>query len=133
MIMLHIPSLYIAPSSLGGRGVFTSEAVVEGSIIEISPVIILPAKELPIIHKTRLHDYYFLWEHGQCAIALGYGSLYNHSESPVAEYEMDYADRSISFYCLRAIGVGEEITINYVTGGNEQGRLWFEVLGRTPK
>ncbi|PHN04632.1 SET domain-containing protein [Flavilitoribacter nigricans] len=124
--MLHIPSLYIAPSPLGGRGVFTSEPLEEGSIIEISPVIVLPAKDLPAIHRTYLHDYYFLWEDGQCAIALGYGSLYNHAEHPVAEYGMDYADQSISFYCIRAIEAGEEITINYIAGGNEKGEIWFE-------
>lgn len=124
--MLHIPSLYIAPSPLGGRGVFTSEAIQEGSLIEISPVIVLPAADLPLIHRTHLHDYYFLWEEGRCAIALGYGSLYNHAEEPNAEYEMDYVDHSISFYCVRPIAAGAEITINYIEGGNEKGQIWFE-------
>lgn len=126
--MLHVPSLYIAPSPLGGRGVFTSEPIAAGSIIEISPVIVVPAADKALIHKTHLHDYYFLWENGQCAIALGYGSLYNHAENPVAEYGMDYADQSISFYCIRSIGAGEEITINYISGGNEKGEIWFDPL-----
>lgn len=124
--MLHIPSLYIAPSALGGRGVFTSEPIEAGSIIEISPVIVVPAKDLPLIHQTYLHDYYFLWEKGQCAIALGYGSLYNHAKISNAEYEMDYEGLTISFYCQQAIRAGEEITINYVEGGNERTSLWFE-------
>lgn len=125
--MLHIPSLYIGPSSLGGRGVFTAETIPGGSTIEISPVIVLPAGDLSLIHRTYLHDYYFLWEKEQCAIALGYGSLYNHAEQPNAEYQMDYADQSISFYSLREISASEEITINYVAGGNERSVLWFEV------
>lgn len=124
--MLHIPSLYVAPSPLGGRGVFSSEPIEPGSIIEISPVIVLPAEDLPLIHKTHLHDYYFLWEAGQCAIALGYGSLYNHAKDPVAEYEMDYDGLSISFYCIQPIAAGQEITINYIAGGNEKGEIWFE-------
>jgi hypothetical protein len=73
-----------------------------------------------------LHDYYFLWEKDQCAIALGYGSLYNHATDPVADYKMDYVDQSISFFAIRPIAVGEEITVNYVSGGNEKGRLWFK-------
>lgn len=123
--MLHIPSLYIAPSARGGRGVFTYEAVVEGSVIEISPVIVLPASDLPLIHQTHLHDYYFLWENKQCAIVLGYGSLYNHAGEPNADYRMDYEDRSVSFFCKQSIAAGEEITVNYVKGGNEQRKLWF--------
>lgn len=124
--MLHIPSLYIAPSALGGRGVFTSEPIEAGGIIEISPVIVVPAKDLSLIHQTYLHDYYFLWEEGQCAIALGYGSLYNHAKEPNTEYEMDYPDQSISFYCIHSIAAGQEITINYIAGGNEKGEIWFD-------
>jgi hypothetical protein len=124
--MLHIPTLYIAPSARGGRGVFTHEAIEPESIIEISPVIILPAADLEVIHHTHLHDYYFFWEEGQCAIALGYGSLYNHATAPNADYRMNYDDQSISFFCVRAIKAGEEITVNYVAGGNERGELWFE-------
>ncbi|MCB0630684.1 MAG: SET domain-containing protein-lysine N-methyltransferase [Saprospiraceae bacterium] len=124
--MLHIPSLYIAPSSRGGRGVFTSEEIEPESIIEISPVIVLSAADLRLIHQTHLHDYYFLWEDGHCAIALGYGSLYNHASKPNADYRMDYADHSITFYCTRLIKAGEEITVNYVAGGNERSELWFK-------
>lgn len=124
--MLHIPSLYIGPSPLGGRGVFTAEAIEPQSIIEISPVIVLSPADLKLIHQTHLHDYYFLWENSQCAIALGYGSLYNHATSPNADYRMNYHDHTISFFCTQPIGVGEEITVNYVAGGNERGELWFQ-------
>lgn len=105
---------------------FTSEPITPGDLIEISPVVVLPAKDLKLIHQTHLHDYYFLWEKSQCAIALGYGSLYNHAMNPNADYGMDYEDRSISFFAIRAIDAGEEITINYVSGGEEKTELWFE-------
>lgn len=124
--MNRIPSLYIAPSPRGGRGVFTAEALAEGSLIEICPALVLPAEELPVIHASSLHDYYFLWSEGRCAIALGYGSIYNHSSAPNAEYDMDYEQQTIDFYCIRDIAVGEEITINYISGGNERTELWFE-------
>lgn len=124
--MLHIPTLYIGPSRLGGRGVFTAAALEADNTIEVSPVIVLPPADLLLIHQTGLHDYYFLWEKGQCAIALGYGSLYNHAADPNADYRMDYPGGSITFFSVRPIAAGEEITINYVSGGNEQGRLWFE-------
>lgn len=124
--MLHIPSLYIAASPRGGRGVFTAEAIEPGSIIEISPVVVLSGEDLTLIHKTHLHDYYFLWAGGRCAIALGYGSLYNHATEANADYRMNYDDETISFFCVNPIAAGEEITVNYVAGGNERGELWFQ-------
>ena len=46
------------------------------------------------------------------ALALGYGSLYNHSYNPNARY--DDVGRQIKEYsALRDIQRGEEITINY--------------------
>ncbi|MBL7794365.1 MAG: SET domain-containing protein-lysine N-methyltransferase [Saprospiraceae bacterium] len=124
---MHIPSLYIAPSPKAGRGVFTSAPIEPDDVIEICPVIIVPEKDVPLIHQTYLHDYYFLWENKQCAIALGYGSLYNHSPLPNAEYYMDYDNQAISVYCIRPIQPGEEITISYTDEGDERTKLWFDV------
>jgi SET domain-containing protein len=49
---------------------------------------------------------------------LGYGSLYNHSDEPNAEYTHE-ADDAYSFMAVRDIAAGEEITISY---GDE----WWE-------
>ena len=43
---------------------------------------------------------------------LGYGSLYNHSEDPNAEYIHQFDD-AYAFAALRDIADGEEITISY--------------------
>ena len=90
--MQRLPFLYFGPSPLGGRGVFTARDITPGALIEICPVLVLPAEELAVIHGTRLHDYYFLWgeDQQQCAIALGFGSLYNHASDPNAETVIDY-------------------------------------------
>lgn len=82
-------------------------------------------EDLALIHRTYLHDYYFMWKEGQGAIALGYGSIYNHATQPNADYRMDYDDRSISFYSLRTIATGDEITVNYIRGGDQRSTLWF--------
>ncbi|MEZ4956625.1 MAG: SET domain-containing protein [Saprospiraceae bacterium] len=126
--MQRIPSLFTAPSDISGRGVFTGEPIEEGALIEICPVIVLPEKELPIIHGTTLHDYYFLWgdDQKQCAIALGYGSLYNHSYEPNAKYLLDYDHQTIDFYAIKNIEPGEEILVNYNGEAHLQGRVWFD-------
>ena len=58
--------------------------------IELCPVVVIPPHEIETIDKTVIYNYYFLWQNNQAAIALGYGSLYNHSYDPNAEYIMDY-------------------------------------------
>lgn len=122
----RIPSLYVATSPRGGRGVFTAEPIEPGSLVEICPVIVLPPKDIELVHQTYLHDYYFLWGDIGCAIALGFGSLYNHSSTPNAEYEMDFDNQTIDIYTLSAIAAGEEITISYTDGEDERAVLWFE-------
>ena len=126
--MQRIPSLFIAPSDLGGRGVFTGEPIGKGSLIEICPVIVLPEKDRPVIHDTALHDYYFLWgnEQLQCAIALGYGSLYNHSTRPNAIYLLDYGHQTIDFYSIKNIEAGAEILVNYNGEPQIKKAVWFE-------
>ena len=124
----RVPFLFITESSLGGRGVFTGESLEAGDLIEICPVIVLPEKDLPVIHSTKLHDYYFLWgdDQQQCAIALGYGSLYNHAYEPNARYLLDYEHQTIDFYCIKNIAAGEEITVNYNGEPEVKTLVWFD-------
>ena len=120
--------IYFGRSDVSGRGVFTAQEIVSNALIEICPVIVLPAQEMPLIHQTHLHDYYFLWgeDQQQCAIVLGFGSLYNHSIHPNAEFAVDYQKKTIDIYSLRTIAAGEEITISY-NGYREDDRLlWFD-------
>lgn len=124
--MLHIPTLYIADSPLGGRGVFVGETLEAGNVIEICPVIVLSEKDKEMIHQTHLHDYYFLWGEAekQAVIALGYGSLYNHSFAPNASFMADHDAKTLIIESTQQIGAGEEITINY-NGDGDFTPLWF--------
>ena len=122
----QLPGLYLKPSPLGGRGVYTATAIPAGSVVELAPVIVLSATDRARIHVTALHDYYFVWDGEGAALALGFGSLYNHAEVPNLDYEMDYGFEQIRFTSRRAIGVGEELLIDYRAGDGEE-RLWFRV------
>ena len=113
--MQKIEGLYIAHTETRGRGVFTSVDIHEGDVIEVCNIIKIPKRELPIIHKTVLHDYYFLWgsDLEDCAIALGYGSLYNHEIHPNANFILDIENETIDIEAIKDIKAGEEITLNY--------------------
>ncbi len=110
--------IYIAPSKINsaGRGVFAQEKIASGELIESCPTVALGgAKDRQYLRKTNLVNYYFLWgeDREQVAICLGWGSVYNHSFSPNAQYEKFMEEERMDFYALRDIQEGEEITVNY--------------------
>lgn len=123
-----LPFLFISDSFNKGRGVFTSENIVEGTIIEVSPVIVMSKKERLLLDQTILHDYIFVWGNNknQCCLALGYISVYNHSYQSNCEYEMDYKDEMITIKTVRFIKSGEELYINYNGNWDDKKTLWFE-------
>jgi uncharacterized protein len=123
-----LPFLFIAPASSMGRGVFTSEDIDAGTIVEVAPVIVMSRDERVLLDKTLLHDYIFEWggEKEQCSMALGYVPVYNHSYTSNCEYEMDFESELIQIKTVRLIKAGEELFINYNGDWNDEKLLWFD-------
>ncbi len=122
-------ALYILQDDEKGRGVYAGHAFSPGDSIEICPVIVISPEDRAIIHHTKLHDYYFAWGDNQkyAAIALGYGSIYNHSRKPNAQFTLDLRRRHIIIECIDRIEVGDEILINYMDGSPKQ-HVWFKIV-----
>jgi SET domain-containing protein len=93
-----------------GRGVIATAEIATGETIEVCPILELGESDA----SGLLDDYAVSLGEGSSGVALllGYGSLYNHSDEPNAEYVAE-ADDAYWFIALRDIGVGEEITISY--------------------
>jgi hypothetical protein len=51
--------LFIKDVKGKGRGVFTDELIKKGSLIEVCPMIVLPAKDRKYIDQTKIFNYYF--------------------------------------------------------------------------
>lgn len=113
-------------SKLHGNGVFATTEIKKDETIEICPVITLNKKETKIIDQTFLYNYYFGWSKGGSAIALGYGSLYNHAYHPNAQYKKDFLNRVIVFTSIKDIKKSEEITVNYNGDPLSQEKVWFD-------
>jgi SET domain-containing protein len=126
--MQRLPGIYFAPSEKGGRGVFSAIHISEGTLIEVCPMIVLPEEDFQKIHDSTLHDYYFLWgdEENQCAIALGFGSLYNNDYEPNARYFVDPEEETMEIYAIREIFPGDEITVTYNGHPDDKSLVWFE-------
>lgn len=112
-----------------GRGVFATRSYIKGDLIEECPVLVLDAQDRDIIDKTKLYNYYYAWgDDGElAAIALGYGSLYNHSYTPNARYERDEQKDVIRIVALVKIKAEDEITVNYNGKPDDTSKLWFDV------
>jgi len=123
-----LPILYIMETAGRGRGVFTTEAIPEGTTIEIAPVIVLNQTERALIDTTLLHDYIFEWgiNEQEAAVALGYVSIYNHQVDANCKYDMDFENKTIQIQTKRAIAVDEELCINYNGDGVTDKPVWFE-------
>ncbi len=120
--------LYVAASPVHGRGVFAAQPFDVGDTVEECPVLFVPAEA---VGALGLDGYCFEWTDQEYAVALGYGSLYNHSWRPNARYEHDYDRDTVFFIALRPIGPGEEVTINYNGDPEVRAELWFEDVSPT--
>lgn len=124
-----LPYLTIASSNNRGRGVFTTALIPANTIIEIAPVIVVSATEREKLEQTLLYDYIFEWgaDRKMAGVALGYISIYNHSNGPNCSYDMDFDHETITITTLLDIKVGEELFINYMCPeGPSADPVWFE-------
>ena len=123
-----LPFLYIGSAEEMGRGIFTSENIDAGTVIETAPVIVLSKDERKLLDQTILHDYIFEWGYHQekCCMALGLVPIYNHSYHSNCEYEMDFENDLITIKTVQFIEAGEQLYINYNGTWNDTKGLWFD-------
>ena len=101
-----------------GRGIFATQFIPKGTVIEKSPYISIPSKDFEELMTTVIRYYWFYVSGGKranpnCAIGLGHTSLYNHSKNPNAEWHVSSRSKTIKITTLRDIRKGQEITIHY--------------------
>jgi uncharacterized protein len=127
--ILASDKVYVAKSKIknGGRGVFALVDIKKGELIETCPVIQIPEHDEFNANGSILVTYfYYLGKKKQnLKLALGFGSIYNHSRQYNAEYK-DKKD-TIEFVATKNIKKNEEITVNYTSGNLvAKNPLWFE-------
>ena len=128
MAFTHSDSITVKRIKGKGRGVFALRRIRKGEVIERVPMIVMTAKEFEEeVSASCLSNYCFAWGRDQVGLALGYGSIYNHSFRPNARYD-DIGPQTKQFSALRDIQPGEEITVNYNGEPRSRKSVWFEVL-----
>ena len=124
MPFAHSDLIEVRNSPNKGRGVFARQAIKKGSIIEKVPILIVTWDE---IADSESADYVFVYSATKSSIALGYGSIYNHSFNPNARYD-DVGQKQKVFSAIKDIEMGEEIMVNYNGDPDDSEEVGFNVI-----
>ncbi|PWW75259.1 SET domain-containing protein [Tuber magnatum] len=114
-----------------GRGVFATRKIEAGTVVDTAPVIILNKEQFDnYVQHSLLQHYSYNWPIARGtagkytmhqAIALGLGSMFNHSSlRQNVGWKRDLEKEVIVYTALRDIAEGEELLISYGS------RLTFE-------
>lgn len=126
-------------SDIQGRGVFATDDIKEGELIERCPMV-------PLAWRMNYHKDPVIWQYcftqscpcedckkhgGHFLMVLGYGQIYNHQNDNNAEIKFDLKNSIADIICKRSIKAGQEI---FVTYGDKyfQNRKYISASGEAP-
>jgi hypothetical protein len=110
---IDLPMVVGLSPTLGIRGLLAARDIAAGEVIERCPVAPIPVEQEDALEATVFSTYYFLWTDTHYALALGYGSLFNHSYRANVDFDHDFEGQQVIFTAVKAIRQGDELTINY--------------------
>lgn len=125
----------VGERGLGSRGVYATQTIAPGTVIEHSPVLVLPKNQVQgesdlAKRAAAISWYVFEWEsvskQPHVALGLGYLSLYNHAVYSNATFERVWPDQ-MKIVAVQTIAAGEEVTINYLGDPGIAGDIGFDV------
>lgn len=105
--------LFLDLSPISGSGVYSRQKIRKDEVIETCPLLIFTQAEYELLKTSSLYNYYFLIGADRCALALGYGSVYNHFYPSNARFEFREKKGLLLIRAIRNIPANTEITINY--------------------
>lgn len=115
-------------SNIHNRGIFANEYIKKGDIIEEVPLISYVS--IKDINKTILKDYVISMpkqlnkgDTQNCSVMLGFGSIYNHSDTNNAEWKF-INDQKMIVKAIKDIYPNQEIFVNY--GKNYWGKRNYD-------
>jgi len=113
----------IKESAIHNQGVFAKENISTDEVIEIAPLLKLEWR-MQYQHDPIVKSY--VWPNLSCNcrdckmhspfvyMPMGYGPLYNHSETPNVSIKFNWAEQTMTLKAMRDIEVGEELLIQYL-------------------
>ena len=91
-------------------------------------------KYIKKFNESILDNYYYAWKvdgKKAAALALGMGSLYNHSYNPNAEYTQNYKTDEISFISIKDIDADEDADAGGLVVEDERVIIPYSTMDKT--
>lgn len=108
-----------------GRGVFAACNINKKIVVEISPCLKWNERDQDLTQNSFLRFYVFEGKTKRDSVlALGVGSLFNHSKKANVKYKYDAKRNVIVFTATRKIYKGEQLFIDYGYDPVEELRRW---------
>jgi SET domain-containing protein len=106
------PWIKVDSTEYMGRGLVACEPIKRGTRLFVAEVIKVPTHE---IIGTLVEKYVFGYDQKFSAIALGLGSLFNHSATPNVEARYKYVDKRwlLEFHTTKNIKANDQLFLNY--------------------
>lgn len=105
---------YLGPSQVHGTGVFANVHYQPGDLIELYPILFVPASKVLIDGEHRLANYLFYGTgYRRPFLCLGHGSYLNDSDNPNTRVTFYRKEKLVMLSARTAIQAGEELFINY--------------------
>jgi len=101
--------VFVATSTVAGKGVFAREDIREGELVEECGVFPFPNT----LRIDRFWDHQMAWTDDHDVMAAGYAVMYNHSESPNICIERYVDENMMRVFAKRDIKAGEELFCHY--------------------
>lgn len=96
-----------------GRGVFATKNIKKNTVVNISETLVV--KKTDIRSKSILFDYFYELDDDNFLLAIGFGSLLNHSKNPNIEFKTIKKNKRflLEYRSIRNIKKGEQILFDY--------------------
>lgn len=112
-----------------GLGVYARYGLMKGDVAEVAPYIIVGQSYDDAYENGHVDAITWAYNvNGKLAIALGYGSLYNHSYKANVDWKIRTRSKTILYTAYKDIDAGDELTINYLGSPRARGKLDFDVI-----
>jgi SET domain-containing protein len=96
-----------------GWGAFCSRKIPKKAVFNVTTLLPLTVREARLMSGSSLEPYWYEFGTKSRAIALGLGSIMNHSDEPNCSFYYSKTKRTLTFYALRDIPAHEELTHDY--------------------
>jgi SET domain-containing protein len=114
--------IIVGYSRVEGVGVFATQDIKEGEIIERCPMVAL-AHRSNYQHDPQIYKYLYrqpICPCNECKrhggvfnMVLGYGMLYNHQDIPNTDWKFDYVNKIADVVAVKNIAKNSEIFVSY--------------------